>query len=543
MKILNLQQGTAEWLEARAKHFCASEAAAMMGVSKYMTRDDLLRLKHTGQAEEVDEQKQRLFDRGHETEAAARKIIEEMLGEELYPITATDDEGFLLASSDGVTMGGDIGFEHKLWNKDLVAAVQAGEIPESHYWQLEHQILVLGLEKVRFVVSDGTQGNMVCHDYTPQPGRAAKLIAGWKQFQQDLANYKRVEVLPPVTGKVLAKLPALSVTISGGVQTTNLPIFRDAALAFIESINTTLKTDQDFADAENTIKFCDEAEDQLETVKKAALAQTASIDELFRTIDHLRDSMRSKRLELERLVKNRKTQIREEILDEGVDAFNDHIAALNARLGKPYMPKMDTNFAGVMKGKRTIASLRGAVNTELARLKIAANEIADRIELNRKSLTGEAHDWMFLFPDFAAVAIKAPEDFAALLSMRIGQHKEAEAKKEADLRAKIEAERKKKEEADRAAAAQALATPTPAVNVTAAAPAPVGQATVAVTPPNTPKPAVKLTPTGPRPTDNDIIKTLANRYNVPELKVIGWLEVMNLQSARAMREQGVQVTA
>ena len=38
MKILTVTQGTPEWLLARAPYFCASEAAAMMGVSKHQKR-------------------------------------------------------------------------------------------------------------------------------------------------------------------------------------------------------------------------------------------------------------------------------------------------------------------------------------------------------------------------------------------------------------------------------------------------------------------------------------------------------------------------
>ena len=39
----NAPQGSAAWHAARAKHFCASEAAAALGLSKYTTRDELLR--------------------------------------------------------------------------------------------------------------------------------------------------------------------------------------------------------------------------------------------------------------------------------------------------------------------------------------------------------------------------------------------------------------------------------------------------------------------------------------------------------------------
>lgn len=70
MTVHDVQQGSPEWHALRAQHFCASEAAAMMGVSPYMTRSELLRQKATGIIPEVDAATQRRFDDGHATEAA-----------------------------------------------------------------------------------------------------------------------------------------------------------------------------------------------------------------------------------------------------------------------------------------------------------------------------------------------------------------------------------------------------------------------------------------------------------------------------------------
>ena len=47
MKTLDLIQGSPEWLAARAQYFTASEAPAMLGLSKYKTRQELLREKAT----------------------------------------------------------------------------------------------------------------------------------------------------------------------------------------------------------------------------------------------------------------------------------------------------------------------------------------------------------------------------------------------------------------------------------------------------------------------------------------------------------------
>ncbi len=63
MKTLDLIQGSEEWQAARAKYFTASEAPAMLGLSKYQSRQELLRQKATGHAPEVSERSRRAPDR------------------------------------------------------------------------------------------------------------------------------------------------------------------------------------------------------------------------------------------------------------------------------------------------------------------------------------------------------------------------------------------------------------------------------------------------------------------------------------------------
>ena len=110
--ICNIKQGTEEWLELRSKCFSASDAAAMLGLSKHTKRDELLFRKYTGIEKEYSSYALNLFKNGHEAEFNARKIIEDMIDEELFPAVFKYD--YLLASVDGITMDYSIAFEHKL---------------------------------------------------------------------------------------------------------------------------------------------------------------------------------------------------------------------------------------------------------------------------------------------------------------------------------------------------------------------------------------------------------------------------------------------
>ena len=446
----DLIQGSPEWMQFRLSHFGASEAAAMLGLSTKTKRTELLHAKHTGIAKEYSDWLQKnVLDHGHEVEAKARPIIERILGIELGPVTCS--LGVLSASTDGITMFHDTAFEHKQWSEPLAAAVRAKELPEEHMPQCQQILLVTGAERVIFCVSDGTDDNMEYMEVLPDQAWFDRINAGWAQFEKDLAEYvpQAVEVKP--VGKAPETLPALLVEISGQVQNTNLPKFKEIAIARFRSINRDLKTDEDFADAEQTVKWCEGVEDRLAAAKQHALSQTASIDELFRTIDEISAEARRARLDLDKLVTKRKTEVRDEIVSDGSTALSAHIAGLNQTIGKPYMPPITADFGGAIKGKRNLASMRDAVATTLANAKIEAGAKFKTIMANMTWLRENAAEHASLFPDAAQIVQKAPEDFKALAENRITAHKAEEQRKLEAERERIRAE----EEARAKAAAQA----------------------------------------------------------------------------------------
>lgn len=566
MKIHDIAQGSPEWHALRASHFTASEAPAMMGVSKYQTRNALLAQKATGASDDVDASTQALFDRGHAAEAAARPIAEKIIGDELYPATVSEEiDGLsLLASLDGMTMAGDTLFEHKLWNAELAAIVRdcgllgsIADFPLHYIMQLEQQLLVTDAEKVLFMVSDGTEDRCEWMWYRSNPGHRQHLLNGWKQFEADVANYQHVERAPAAVAAPVLSLPAVSVQVTGSIAIAdNFKAFETALTDFIDNrLIREPKTDQDFADLDSQIKTLKKAEDALVAAEAAVVAQVASIDTMKRTKDMLYKLTRDNRLMAEKLLEAEKIRRRSEILEAGKKAFADHVATLNARLGKAYMPEIAADFAGVMKGKRTIASLEDAVATELARAKIAANEVADRVDLNLKTLREQAADHVFLFADTAQLVLKANDDVVNVIKARIAEHKakiereaeearekirreeEARAQREAEQRAAAERERIRKEEAERvereanekaqreAAEAKAAAVPDPFPPAVVAPPAP------AVTSAPAPRRVAASSSEYKNPGDQRIIDVLSRHFEVPPYVVVGWLSDMNLHAA------------
>ncbi|WP_044271213.1 YqaJ viral recombinase family protein [Pseudomonas fluorescens] len=491
MKVHNVQQGTPDWLALRASHFTASEAPAMMGASKFQSRNDLLAMKKTGIVPDVTPQQQAAFDRGHATEEMARPLAEEDIGEELYPIVGTS--GNLLASMDGATMLGDVLFEHKLWNEKVATQIRAGELDPHYYWQLEQQLLVSGAERVLFVCSDGTRDKYVSMEYSPVPGRREALIAGWAQFEQDLGEFVPQEAKVEVIGAAPDQLPALRIDVTGMVTASNLDAFKSHALTVISNISTELKTDKDFADADATVKWCGEVEDKLKAAKEHALSQTESIDVLFKAIDDIAAETRRKRLELEKLVKARKEMIRSDIVMDAAKALQDHIDQINGTLGgRIRMPRVASDFAGAIKGKKSVSSLQEAADSELARAKIEASRIADGIRVNQASLNELGADHKFLFHDFQELALKANDDLVALIKVRINEHEQQQA----------ELKRQEEEKAQQLAAQQQQQVVEPVVEqqaVQTIEPAPQAGEQVSVATPATP---IKTAAAAQQPVDD-----------------------------------------
>ena len=462
MKIHTVVQGTDDWSALRANHFTASEAPAMAGVSKYQSRAELLKQKYTGEIPEVTPAQQRLYDKGHSAEAAARPLAEEIIGEELYPITGTSEEHpHLLASLDGCTMLEDVIFEHKLWNEDLAAAVRAEELPEHYLVQLDQQLLVSGADKCLFMCSDGTRENAVWCWHYPDEERFKRLLAGWEQFRQDLADYQPQAQQVAAQGEAPEALPALKIDLTGMVKASNLPQFKAQAMAMIKGIKTTLATDQDFADAAETVKFLQKGEKQLEASKQAALEQTASIAELFSTIDELRETMRQKRLHLDKLVKAEKESRRLEIQQK---AEADYHAWLDT-LDSPIRLASVLNLPAAMKGKKTIATLQAAADDEVARAKVEGQQEAQRLAENKALIEKHQGDYAFLFSDWRDLIQRDAEFIKLQVENRIAHHKQEEQKRleaererirqEEEAKARQQAEAAQQQDAERAQEAEA----------------------------------------------------------------------------------------
>jgi hypothetical protein len=154
---------------------------------------------------------------------------------------------------------------------------------------------------------------------------------------------------------------------------------------------------------------------------------------------------RDNRLFVGKLVKAEKENRKAALVASAMAEFRNHLYSLESRIGGAWMPRQESfnPAADVTRGLKTLDSMRDRLSVWLANSKVQANEIADRIELNHKSVTDPT-----LAPDFGAICQKSPDDFAALIGMRKLQRDAAEEKRIDAERIRIRAEEQAKAEAE-----------------------------------------------------------------------------------------------
>lgn len=442
MRTLNLVQGSAEWHQHRANAFNASDAPAMMSISPYKTRSDLLHERATGITPEIDDATQLRFNDGHLFEALARPLAESIIGEELSPVTGLN--GKFSASFDGIVFDHSVCFEHKTLSDRIRAAKSASELPKDLRIQMEHQLLVSGAEKCLFMASKWNDGELVeeiHYWYMPDLESRERIVAGWEQFEKDLAAYVPTETIPAAVAAPIIDLPAIVITATGSLAVeTNFARWGMELKDFIARIPAKPATDQEFADCKAAVAALKKAEAQLDSEESRVLSMVPSIDDMKREKKLLRDLSSVTRLALEKLVVQRETAVKVEIMQFGKDELALHIAHLNVRLDVVQLPPIVADFAAAIKSKRNLENMRGAVSDLVAEKKIESNALADKIQINLKTVDQVDVAYRSLFADFAALVMKAPDDLALVIKSRI----ETEDKRRIEERDRIlEAEREK----------------------------------------------------------------------------------------------------
>lgn len=377
-KAHNIIQNTQEWHSFRANHYGASEASAMLGLSPYKTRTQLLNEKKTGFVPDVDPQTQKVFDNGHTVEATARPIVERIIGEDLSPMTFSN--GKLSASCDGLSYMGNIAWENKQFNTEMFEQVKNGNLPEIHWPQCQQVLYCSGAEKLFFTISDGTEERTVGIWVYPDADKQSLLVAGWDQFEKDLSIHIPTVKVAKVEAETINTLPIPSVVVRGEIFASNLTEITPLFDKYIAGIKTELSTDQEFADAEANAKNCRETAKRIQSLRANIIAQMVDINTVDSTLSNYEEAFNKIGLRLEKAVKEQKDTLKAqavikarldyaEFVDELNKTIPSNIPLMNQKLVCP-------DFQEAIKGVKTIETMQARINSALANGKAEATILA-----------------------------------------------------------------------------------------------------------------------------------------------------------------------
>lgn len=191
--ILKLVQGSPEWHAHRAQYRNASESAAVMGASPWLTPYQFWQIR-TGRVKQTVTAPMR---HGTEMEPRARAAYEAQTGLVMQPLVLAD--GDYSASLDGITLEGDLLLEvkspYKGQSSTLWQGVVAGDVPEYYAIQIQHQLMVAGAAMAHLWVFDGTEGLLL--EVARDEAIMANIRVAWDGFQKYLDS----DTPPPLSDR------------------------------------------------------------------------------------------------------------------------------------------------------------------------------------------------------------------------------------------------------------------------------------------------------------------------------------------------------
>jgi len=180
----------------------------------------------------------------------------------------------------------------------------------------------------------------------------------------------------------------ISVEVEGKIVSSNFDIFKEQITTALDNINTALDSDDDFAQAESDTKTMKQVEQSINASKDEALKQAEELNQLFDGMNEISSRIRTVRLDLEKKVKNRKEEIKKEIIDLGMKSFDAE--------GIRNTGSFRIRLVEAIKGKRTLNTMNEAVDKEvmliLGQVKATRKVLDIFEEAHGKDLTMDRHE-------------------------------------------------------------------------------------------------------------------------------------------------------
>lgn len=225
----------------------------------------------------------------------------------------------------------------------------------------------------------------------------------------------------------------LKIKLSGRVESSNFNEWNNELIDSIQNINTNLQTDQEFSNATEDVKFFKRAEKLLKEAKIIAIEQSSDIQKLFMSIDKITEKARQTRLLLERQIKKRKIEIKEEYIQSGIENIKDFLLSRDK-----IMEIIDSShyinrkiFEEAIKGKAGVKGLKYGINNLCDKLK---NDICEEeliLKERKNSIESLPENHRLLFQDLSNLLVLTKKEYQLTVEKRVALFNENKSIEEA----------------------------------------------------------------------------------------------------------------
>ena len=236
--------------------------------------------------------------------------------------------------------------------------------------------------------------------------------------------------------------------IQSAIVASNIDDVAASVRAEIAKVNTDLKTDEDFAAAEQQVKDFKNAEDAIKEARDAALSEAQDVRKLLDTTDEIIALLAETRLTLDKQVKAAKERVKADITGRCREALLAQINKADTRIAATLRlvctpAEINADIDAAVKGKKTASGIETACATVLQTWTDKIAEQEKKLVARYEKIPADKHH---LFTDLSTVLTAA--DIDALIAERLAADEarqaaekariEAAARAEAEARAKAE---------------------------------------------------------------------------------------------------------
>jgi len=189
MKLLQLEQGSQEWLDLRKMMITGTDMAAILGVSPWRSAYDLWRLKLGLKEPDVLND---AMKRGMDAEEAGRVLAVDEIGVDFTPqVIVSTRNPWLMASLDGLSTCKKIMLEIKTPMPHNYAKSAAGDIPRDYYIQMQTAFAASDgvIEKCYFCIYSPEKNEVSYRVVVRDEDLISEIITESKIFHDRLKNY------------------------------------------------------------------------------------------------------------------------------------------------------------------------------------------------------------------------------------------------------------------------------------------------------------------------------------------------------------------